>query len=768
MTSPLSFDFKDCVGTAGLEQGAAISGYATPPRSPHGALSLVPAYGHLLVLNGRDVNQQVVDFAGTALGTSYARLMVSAAPFGTLVPMVGGLGAGRVRGDGYKWLFRLKNSSTGEVTGLSERDPGAGASLGVELTAGGYLGQDAYFQIGVSRVTDAAYMDTVQVFRNTTDEETVFYLEKELTIPPGGGTVYFHDDLTDDDLILSGSETDGISPNPSFAVGPPPPMAKAFLHPNGRTMLYGGDRVAPWRGGSTAAVVNGSRIVTTDVAPPYERQGQRFAPLAQADKTAYRVCCVRPDDTGAANSQVIFAIDPPWAGATGSVSFEIDDDRDLRLVWPSMPGRPTQFDVTQLFGVGADRNDPLVHMSSLRGSVFAFTRGHGFLLQNDGMTDPDVPVLARCVTNEGPCGLFAAADTPDGVVYVEATLGVRTFSGIVAVRDSTGDVVADPPRPLGGSSPTAGFGPLTQFRGIDPGFMRETRVFYDRVQHRVYVSYCPLGDGGLSECLAYQYEDPEAGAPAVWRGPWRVSMSCLFELRDDDGAVRVCLGDEQGNVLTDDGAAADVLDQDVGQSLTGTVLSVTSAYVFLAVSGTFDPSADKRLVGCPVVLTTTSTGAVQVNRIAGFDGTAGFTLLYAPSPALVAGDTFRIAAVRWQAKTAWIDGGEPMLPKMLERLRMRLARGSVGSSTAELAAACDGSSTFLGEGGASFTTIDPAPTVDGVPTVVVYSEGRLRAEVEPGVNAGGRCHQIRVRGTSVDGHPRIEGAVADVEIREGA
>ncbi len=755
----LSFDFKDCDGTSGLRTGAAISGYSTVPRSPHGAFTMQPAYGHLVVLNGVDLNQQVTDF-GTWL--TKTTLLVSPAPFGTLLPMVGGIGEGRVRGDGYKWIFRFKNSATGEVTGFSALDP-VGTSLGVSLTAGGFVGQDAFFTIPTSRNLDGAYMDVVQVFRNTTLESSVFYLEKELTGAgsSGAGSVFFHDDKTDDDLLLSGAETAALVPNPSFSTGVPDPRAKAFLMSNGRTALYGLVRMGPWACGATATLTLDSQIVVTDVQLPPERVQQRFLPTGATDNTQYRVCDVRPANTGAANEALTFAIYPAWKGASTSLAYEIADDRDARTVLPSRPGLPTQFDATEQFGVGGDQTDELLHMTEMRGTTYAFTREGIFAMTGIAMTDAAVPVVPQRIASEGPCGLRAAADTPVGVVYAEAQRGMRIFSGGYSTLYGS-----DPPKPLGGSSASASFGPLTQFRAIDPDYLGKTRVLYDATRHRVYVAYCPLGGGGVEECLAYQYEDETQNAPSVWRGPWRIAASCLFNLRDDAGGERVCIGDESGNVSTADDAVVDVLDTDSGQSVAGTIATVPNAFMFTASAGAFDPSSDKRVVGVPVVFTTVA-GVVTVNRIAGFDGT-NFVLLFIPATPLVAGTTFAIGAIRWQLTGAWLDGGEPILPHMLERVRMRLARAASGASTAELAASSDGGATFQGEDGSAFTLVDPAPTVDGVVTTIVYHDGRLHREILPGENAGGRAHQIRLRGTSVDGHPRVDAAVADIEIRGGA
>lgn len=753
MTTPLSYQFSEAINIAGLSTGARIDYWERRVGT-----SIVPAFGALLVLNGIDHNQKVVNPLASA---NYLPL-VGNAPYGELAPLLGPIGAGSVFGKNYKWLYRFKASTTGEVTGFSAV-PVNGVSLGMELTSGSVLGQDASFTLAGRGGDDGTYFDRIQLFRNTSNDFSIYYLVKEVANPGSGSTVFVLDDVTDETLLVSGAETDGLLPNPSHAVGPPWPCAKAYAHPSGAFCLYGTIPMPPFRNGTATIAADAyTATITGDYTPigvtpagggvdvPRNRVGQRFVPLTTSGGSTitptqgYRVCAL---GLGSVEGEV--DITPKWAeGALSGFHYEIIDDRDERTVFVSEPGKPSQYDLTKALSIGADRTDGVQHIWGFRSRRFAITKRRIYAWGNDSFVDPDVIVSFTEVAQEGACGLWAMAETPAGLVFIEATKGPRIFQAT-----SSSDIGVDPPMPLGGASAEHKFLALTQFQGVDPDYLGQTRVLYDPIRHQVYVSYCPLGGGGLEESLVFDM------ATGVWRGPWRTHLTSTFELIDDGGARRQVFGDEFGNVLTADGAALDVVNQFTGQIITGTISTVDGKHVFTANSAVFDPNSDKRVIGCPIVFSD-GAGNYYTNWIAGYASNQ-FQLLNIPSPALQAGWTFQIGALRWQLTTAPINAGEPIQPKTFVKLRTGFERGHTGDSTALLGVAVNGGTTFETEIAGAETTIDPAADTEGTgDDGSVYTEGRIMRH--------GRNFQIRVRGTSVKQTPKLTQEVADIDVGSGA
>ncbi len=747
----LSFDLRDCTNVTGLATGAHIGSW-----DHHLPVSLVPAFGSLLILNGSESNFKITAPINVT-GSTAAWPLVGNAPYGKLYPTVTPMGTGNVKGSNYKWKFRYKASSTGEVTGFSAINV-TGLNLGMQLgSTTNWIGQNALFQLPSRTGFDAAYFDRIQLFRNTTNEFSIYYLVKEQA--GTSGAIYFLDDVPDESLLLSGVETDGLVPNPSHASGPPWPCVKSYAHPSGRFLTYGILPMPPFRNGTATVVASAEYVsITSDYAValgvpkvPPGRVGQSFVPLATSGGTTitptqtYRVCAIGPGTEGDVD------ITPAWAeGALSAFHYQIIDDRDGRLVFVSEPGLPSQYNYLKILAVGADRTDRVLHIWGFRGRRFSISKRHVYVWENDDLVDPTAVVAHREVADEGACGLWAMAETPLGLVYVNEKLGVRLFSGV------SNFVGVEPPVPLGGSGPEQEFMPRSQFRGIDPDYMERTRVFYDSEHHQVFVSYCPIGGGGHEETLCYDM-------PSVnWRGPWRMHLTAAFQLLDDGGALRSCFGDEFGNILTADEAALDVLNRATGQAITGTVSTVDSAMFFTAASAAFDPASDVRVVGCPIVFND-GAGNEYVNWIASYSGLQ-FGLLYTPSPVLAAGWTFTIAGIKWQMKTSLINGGDGVQPAKFEKLRMNFTRGHTGDSTAKLGVGVNGGTTFITEtqdDGSTETLIDPARDADGTgEDGSDYTEGR--------VQRSGRMFQIRLRGTSTTNDPQVTIAVADIEVDGGA
>lgn len=723
----IGFSYRDAVGTAGVGGGGALV-----LNDYHAPCSMVAAYGNLLLLNGINRNRKIVD----GLYTLAAWPLIGTAPYGYLSPTTTSLGTGRIYGLGYKWRYRFKAATTGEVTGMTDPSP-TGTNLGAQTTPGAatVVGQNASFNIAGRTGDDGIYFNRIELIRNTSEQEDIWYVVKEVANPGLGSYVLITDDVQDEELITR--DLAELKPNPSHNEGPLYPVAKAFTHPTGRTWYYG---IIPMGTVSLgiASATQGNQYVTVtgDATPsgepkiPRERVGQQFVPLKNSggtDITATQTYRIVASATGAEGDPDIY---PAWAeGTLTDFSYEIRDDRDPRAIYQSEPAQPCQVDYLKTFFIGGSRDDPLYHVFAMGGVTYAITNRRIYRLDDDFTEDPSLSVRLTVVAEEGCAGLWACAETPIGLAFMNTARGVRIFNGQIV-------------GPLGGAGPVDRFPIKDQFENIDPNLMTECRMFYDSDKHRIFLSYPPEGKRGLDECLVY---DISSGC---WRGPWRQHITAISTLIDQGGACRTVYGDEFGNVLTDEDGVRDILNLDTGQSSSGTIATIPGAFTFTA-SGTWDPSTDKRIVGCPIVITDGTN--IDHNWIAGYDGT-NFQLLNFPSYTIAVGNTFKIGAVRWNVTTAWLDAGEPIQPKTLENLRMRFDLGPAATPALAISAAHDGGTTFGVDSTDSTTT-----SVDVVGKV--HSVGNL--------SRGGQNFSIKLTSTSDNGHPRITAAVADIKVGAG-
>lgn len=711
----LSFEFGD----------VSVSGYPAPSSGVdfHAPTSLVPAFGYLLVLNGIDENRKVYDPARRAQEGVELLPLVSDGPAAPILPMTNGLGEGHIFGHGYLWIYRYYDSRTGNCTGFSP--------LATELTnmgeetypgASTFLGQTAFFFLAGISTSDTQF-DRIQLFRNTSGQQDIFFLDQEVANPGQGLSVLVVDDFSDEDIAVN--TTAGLLPNPSVQEGGPPwPCAKAYVMPIGRVLLYGLVRCPPVRVVTTAT--NGENTVTSAFLAKHV--GRRFLPIADSGGTS--MTPTKSYHVAGRGGNIIY---PDWAETTASNFYaDIVDDRDMRAVFVSEPGLPCQYDPRKTLYIGRDQLDGPQHIFELGTITYAILRRRIVALENISSLDPSLTLIQTVVAEEGQCGLWAGVETPEGYAYLHEKRGMRLFDGRF-------------PRALGSESPRESFLAKTQFDGIEPAYLDQTRVFYDPDSHHVLVSYHPTGCGGVSQVMAFDTQTQ------TWRGPWRESITAVMQLVNDDGSKKTVFGDACGNLSTSDGGVYDVVLTD-GAQLSGTIGTVDGPFIFIPAAGSYDVSSDRRIVGRPILLIDAS-GNVQHNRVAGYDTSTGAILLQdLPSTPITTAFTFSIGAVRWQLTTALLDAGEPKLPKELAYVSLRFEKGATGASSAVLSDAIDGSTTFQGEDSVSTTTV----TTDGM----VWAEGRMRRV--------GRTHQIRLAGTSTTGDPQIGEAVALLKVDEGA
>src|SRR6185503_16587228 len=122
-----------------------------------------------------------------------------------LMPLISAPGNGGIIGQGFKWRWRWKNSKTGDCSGLSP-SPTFKYDLGVPVSAGAedWFGQTAYLRIPTA--TAATNADSIELFRNTTNQEDIWFSLGEKLIN-GASYVDFTDGYTDEELVALGLGT---------------------------------------------------------------------------------------------------------------------------------------------------------------------------------------------------------------------------------------------------------------------------------------------------------------------------------------------------------------------------------------------------------------------------------------------------------------------------------------------------------------------------------------------------------------------------------
>jgi hypothetical protein len=614
---------------------------------------------------------------------------------------------GKIYGNGMKWRIRYKNSQTGEVSGMSPI-PTIGLNLGDSKTSGSadYLGQIAYFT--VYGVATTYGVDTIQLFRNTAQQDEVWYLVDEKSNPGASTTVSFTDNFGDEDIW--NNELAEITPNPTYFVPHPTPCARSFLHGTGRVMLYGFIPMGAYRAG-TAAVTAGSNTVTGANTHWHRgREGQQFKFITDPDRVVYRIIEVT-DQT----SMKVTPVPPADVSAT---TYEILDDRDGRQIFMLWPTSPAQFDPRDVLTVGLDKADTVKYVFSIGSTTFCFTRHHVYEMENDRTGDPAQSTRFTIRANIGCVGLWAACATPFGIVFVSDN-GVYIFDG-------TGV-----PVPLGEANPFDDFSPKDQFARMDPALWDHVYAYYDSDHNRVGISYCPVEVAAMTEQLSF---DPHQG----WRGPWRRPVFASGKLRNAEGDDVFLLGDQFGQLLLEEDIVTDLV-----APVSGTVLTRDSTVVFTSTASVFTSA----MVGASIVFDD-GAGNYQVNWIARYVSATQVVLLLVPSTALVAGWTFKVGGIYWIARTAFIDLGEPGQPKTIREIMLRYDRVLVGTDNLVLDITSDGK---------AYT-----PALD---TTTPSTGGLIKATA--GVNVGGTAFTLRASGRAIYGNPKLTNILAHVIVSGG-
>jgi hypothetical protein len=764
------FTFKNCVTSLGRTPSGECS---EEVFHPVGRFSLVATNGMLLILNGINVNRKILDLYGyDDSADSAVSMLQMRPPYEPLSPLISTPGNGRIFGRGYKWRYRWKDSRSGECSGLSP-SPTFKWNLGVETPTGTqrYLGQQVYFNIPNAAPFNA---DTLQLFRNSSQEEGIWYLVAEARAT--GSYIYLRDDFPDDEIFTK--ETAGLTPNPTWDEGLMPPVAKAYVHPTGRIWYYGLIRMGVHgRRGATSgslqptsanAVLNPDNewIITT--ANPVDtqncinpaRMGQRITATrgnvggnVTGPGTGFRIVQVYQTGSGVFSYRVRLTptLDlnaPPFDAADSQTAYIIEDDRDARSLYMSEPAKPTQIDPLKTVFIGEDFDDNLYHLFSLGGVTYAQTSRRIYRITNDFTLDPSLSMEVMAASEEGTVGLWSGCWTPFGWVYLHETLGVRLFDGQMS-------------RPLGSQSVLDDFIARTQVDRIQLACKNETLLSYDEPNHKVVVSYIPSGRSHFTETLVY---DPLTD---TWRGPYRETVYSSGVVRAPGGDETTLFGDEHGNLFSREEQALDLVQAASGVTTSGSVTSTSTSVNgrFLTASAATFTGGGERVRGCPIWVTRSGTyyysvisDVVDINnlellhKLVDVDGNETVP---------TSGDTFQIGAIHWSLETTYIHADEPIQPKKWGRLRMGFRRAAAGGGYT-VAVSLDDSGTFVGEQLESGSEAAASVT----PTNEVYAEARLMRTA--------KAFTLRLRGlatgtsTTVGSDPKITSAIADVIVMAGA
>lgn len=736
---------------------ASSPSHADEALHPSARSSLVHAGRFLLVLDGITSNRRLDKVSGSLLPLQITAPHQELRAFTMAFP-----GGGQVYGLNYKYRFRWKNSVTGEVSGLSVLPP-EGLNLGAEVIPGSndHIGETAVVSLDVSLRPPG--VDTVEWFRNASQGST-FFRHSETFITDTYATLV--DDLPDE-YLLAGGETSSLRPAPTWNTGIMPPMCRAAQHSNGRTMYYGQQRMGSCKTGSVTVYAAGDQAVNPPIDPQYvlpnaggiftqkpfvkvNRVGQRLRLLTKVsggaaiqDPTAYRLIDVK-HGTGGLGANVMYVYPPVISNpqmTQNSVTcyFTIEDDRDLRAVWLSAVGQPTQLDASegfqQILYFGAHPSDSPCLIASVGGADACITRCKVYRVDGLATEDPFLNVQLIEKADEGACGIWAACWTPFGICYLNETNGPRVFDGQ--------NVMA-----LGGGGVLQPFPGKTQWDALEKGCLDQAVMYYDTERNLVFLAGVFMAGSDLEVFFIF---DPNTGG---WRGPHRGSRTTHGSLEFPSAESTEVSGDQYGNLLDEEAQVLDVVVATT-HTLTGTLSSVSRHTLVTDSSGAFDAASDQRLRGCPIVFSDGTTSFYSV--IAEALSATQLRLLFRPisidgtegSPAT--GWTYGIGSIPWRLRTGHLDGSDPIRPKVAERLRLRHQRAGASASSFTAGAASNADGTYTSDSGAK-KTVDPSSTTGAEVTLKV----------------AGVAVTLELAGVSRTGDPQIVGAVLDMDVRDGA
>lgn len=759
MTVAPPFNFKYATTTRGLTASGEGSTEFLHPILP---TRLVPSNGFLLVLNGWNLNRRLADTTGYNGSTTTAvEILQMRAPRQPLLPAVSAMGTpGRVFGRSYFWMYRWRDSRTGEYSGLSPL-PAWRIDLGTEQPLGSttYLGQNAAFAFSV---TDApAHADTLDLFRNSSQRADVVYLTQSVSIV-GVTTVQILDDKTDDELFgaealtLASDVPGSIPPGFSWSDGIMWPVTSAWVDPGGRTVYSGIRRMGKFQNwNATVAVTQGTDLLTISASTSAYQQfvepgrvGQRIRFFNTAavsdpivDTTVYKIVKVESESTLRVWPEIAVS-SALAAGASANWYFIIEDDRPATWSFISEPGKPWLIDPKKTIAAGQDYDDGVMRWFSIFGEVYCQTRRRIYWAQNYLSLDPSLSVSFVQVADEGMSGFDAGCVTPLGWAFHHERHGPRLFDGSrVTPLDRN-------------PSPFNDFMAATQLAAFEPSMIEEIVYVYDDANHVVIVSYVPTGGSVHRETLTFSIPDTN------WRGPNRERVTTSGRIRGTASADVLVVGGDCGELCVREAQVLDHTPTLTSFAGTGTVTSVQTERIFTDSGAAFNADADERLRGSPIWFTNELGTVLYFARIIDVLSATQLELDGKPTDedgataALTANWTYSIGAIRWELITAYIDGGDPVHPKKIEELHLRFKRGAA-TTTFEAGCSENANGTYAGQRISSSSEAAPTQDVNGT----IYAKMALQRE--------GAAFLLRLRGSSRTGDPQITTAILDGDFRAG-
>ena len=211
-------------------------------------------------------------------------------------------------------------------------------------------------------------------------------------------------------------------------------------------------------------------------------------------------------------------------------------------------------------------------------------------------------------------------------------------------------------------------------------------------------------------------------------------------LRVPSGEDIFYLTDQLGNIHIEDGAVYD----GYTSAVSGTILTVDNPITITASAAIFQNA----MVGSSIVFND-GAGNYQTNFVARRVSSTQVVLLLQPATALAIGWTFIVGAIHWKATTGFLDLGEPMQPKRLSHVGLRIEPMVTSTDSVVVQAASEGE-----------TMAESADTAG-------QSETQGLIKLDANLNAGGNAFQIRLSGRASNGGPKVTAMVAKVNVHAG-
>jgi hypothetical protein len=675
---PIPFEF----GTALLDAGAATAEF-----DPYQPIFMQEIEGRLVILDAFTQNREW----DTELGIVDLDIKAPKA-----APSVGTPAAGTVTATDIRWKFRYKCSRLNKVSGFSD------VTAETDLTSE-----------KVTITCDGSYdpqVDIVELFRNLTGSERLYYKVAEGDDPGGGSTVGIEDDLAE--VLLQEEESDILIRGRSFNQGRLTARAKCFTH-LGFTYYYGLIRMGTLDHGVSGYVnvTNGSQQIdmTSGVILSAARVGQRMTLLD--DTTEYEIIHIDND----ASPREVYVYPAVERATLAQCTFTVEDTRNGLIIDISESRRHGSVPTANQMVLGGEMDDSVVLMFSIGQVVFAMSHRRIWAFEGDATTDPWETINAKVVVEEGAVGLNAACLIPGlGAVYVEQELGVRLFNG------ARSTYLGDPKKNL----------ILGEWERFTGSRLSQVYVGHDPVDGEVVVSYARDGEPSPEFQMIYNVARKE------WTGPWTRRVFSLGSLADVDGSLQSMYGDDLGDLIQDHLGDRDLYDSG---TLDGTVDSLSGRVITANHS-----NLPSNIHGAPVLFVSASKVSWSVGWIV--DSSANtMTLIGYTDPVPSEGWSFYIGKQFWFALSGYIDLGDEGLRKELHAIWCRIVKGDSGSVRCRVGV----------DGG------DPEDVHSGEESVANQVYLRFKA------SRGGVVFQIELSGVALADEPRITSATALLEVRGG-